>query len=246
MDEGSEDDREDEGGSPDPCGGAEDTRPECRFPAVMGILWWFLHGEGDEEGEATGEEREVYGEAECLLFGDLEVETEGAEEAIDKTGVIDGGAEEHGKDESDGGEAHEIGENFRPLGFAISFGEGVVGEGFVGTGSGGFGGAGEDAVEDPSPEDECCVAEGDEGDESHLEDHEDGGRDDHAFATDLVGESTRGDFEQDDGDGPDEIEEGELLHGEAVVELEDGEDGVVEASVEKEPERDEERDVIGH
>ena len=47
-------------------------------------------------------------------------------------------------------------------------------------------------------------------------------------------------------DGPDGIQNGELRHRETVVELEDGEDRVVETRVKKEPEGDEERDVTRH
>lgn len=246
VDEGGENDGEDHGCFPDPGGGAEDAGPERGFAGVMGILRGFLHGDRDDEGEAAGEEGEVDGEAEGLFLGDLEIAAEGGEDAVDEVGVVYGGADEHGDDEGDGGEAHEIGEDFGPKGLAVFFGEGVVGEGFIGAGGGGFGGAGEDAVEDPGPEDEAGVPEGDEGDECHLEDHEHGRCNDHAFATDFIGEGAGGDFEEDDGDGPDEIEERELLHGEAVIELEDGEDGVVEARVEEEAKGDEEPDVFGH
>jgi len=63
------------------------------------------------------------------------------------------------------------------------------------------------------------------------------------LAADDVGQGPGGDLGAEDGDRPDRIEEGKLLDGQAVIEEQDGEDRIVEAGIEQDPEQDEQPDV---
>jgi len=78
----------------------------------------FLHQEGNRKRDEGGNESEVDGEADDGFFSEV-----GSQEIVEKGMIINGAADEHGDDEGAGGERHEPGENFGPLGFLFSLGE---------------------------------------------------------------------------------------------------------------------------
>ena len=203
----------------------------------------FLHGQGlvkCGQGHHQGQDQR---KAQGMPLVDLQRRPAPGQKAVNQFGIIDGGADGHGGDITDGLKADLAFEHQTPLLRPADLLERVIGQGFVGPARGGFGRTAQNPVGQEKDEQQRRVVPWRQAQKDHFGHHQYGGNDQETSATDDIRQGPRGNLQHDDRRRPDGIQQGKLLQGETEVQKENGENGVIKARVEAHAKSNEMPDV---